>query len=100
MYVIISSYGTQPKNQLERDFADYLISLNRSALIDPLLEKTKQMILSKYDELAKKHNRCKPKLKFFTKNNEDKKDETICLQGTTAYFFMYKATFDANLESL
>lgn len=88
MYLVYHGYSTQAKNQLEKDFCDYLESIDRMLIADKELEDFKKKILKKYDEFSAINKRCKPVEKSFYCIKGEDQDES--LYGSNANFNILK----------
>ena len=58
-YFINSGYGTQPKNNLQKEFSEYLIGLNGLLIDESEFIILTDQIRKKAQELNEKHKRCK-----------------------------------------
>lgn len=71
-YFVYVGHSTQTKNNLQKDFSDYLKSLSGRLVRTENFEALKKEILEKATNLSKENNRCTPiKISFsylYTKN--------------------------------
>lgn len=74
MFVCYYGHTTKAHNNLEKDFENYLKSIDRTTVPDEEINEFKKKILDEYTELCQKHSRCKPWPKHFEKGYENPED--------------------------
>lgn len=83
-YFLDATHSTQDKNKLQKEFSEYLHTLNKKLIDTSSLAKLKKDILKKVEELNTKYPRCTPICIWFHENT---------MTGCMAIHGFYGVTF-------
>lgn len=95
-YYCDAAYSRTAKNKLDKEFQEYLISLNGMIVRADQFTKLTLMIRQRVTELNKKHNRCKPiEVRFFSNARSGSKK----LEFYTQEFFIRPGYLNTKLPN-